>query len=83
MTAFDLEVRRCKVVLLLRAAIDAKGNICAAARATGLHRNTAWRLLKGAGYNSRKLKRLTAQRIVEGWRKPVAGVGAAEIRRVA
>ncbi len=83
MTSYEQELRRCKVVLLLRAVIDAGGNICAAARATGVHRNTAWRLLKGAGYDSRKLKRLTAQRIVEGWRKPVAGVGAAEIRRVA
>jgi hypothetical protein len=71
MTAYAQELRRCKVVLLLRAVIDAGGNICAAARATGVHYNTIGRILKGAGYDSRRLKRLAAQRIAKGWRKPV------------
>ncbi len=62
MTAYTQELRRCKVVLLLRAVIDAGGNMCAAARATGVHYNTIGRVLKGAGYDSRQLKRLAAQR---------------------
>ena len=62
--------------------VDAGGNISAAATATGVHRNTIQRVLKAAGYDSRKLMRLGAQQIVEGWRsaaaaaKPVASVGA-------
>jgi transposase-like protein len=69
MTDFALELHRCKTVLALRAVLDAGGNICAAARATGVHRNTFWRVLHRAGYNSRSIKRLVAQRIAEGWRK--------------
>ena len=58
MTAYAQELRRCQVVLLLRAVIDARGNMCAAAKETGVHRNTVFRILHGAGYNSARLKKL-------------------------
>jgi DNA-binding phage protein len=58
MTAYAQELRRCQVVLLLRAVINARGNMCAAAKNTGVHRNTIFRILHGAGYNSARLKQL-------------------------
>ena len=48
MTAYAQELRRCQVVLFLRAVIEARGNQCAAAKAAGVHRNTVWRVLHGA-----------------------------------
>ena len=85
MTAYEKELRRCKVVLLLRAVIAAGGSQAAAAVATGVHRNTISRVLYAAGYDARSLRRLAKTRIAEGQRKPVQSespIGAEE-RRVA
>jgi transcriptional regulator of acetoin/glycerol metabolism len=72
MNNYAQELRRCQMVLLLRAVVDAGGNQCAAARAAGVHRNTIWRAIHAAGYDMRSVKRLARQRIAEGQRKPVA-----------
>jgi hypothetical protein len=77
MTAYEQELRRCKVVLLLRACIDAGGNMCAAAKSTGVHRNTMRRVLRAAGYDSRRIKQLTA----EQKRKPAMATSAADSAR--
>jgi DNA-binding phage protein len=58
MTAYAQEMRRCQVVLLLRAVIAGHGSMCAAARSTGLHRNTVRRVLRAAGYQAADLRRL-------------------------
>jgi hypothetical protein len=72
MTAYALEMRRCKCVLILRAVLDARGNQCAAARAAGLHRNTVSRVMRAAGYTTEQLKRMARARIVDAQRKPPA-----------
>jgi len=59
MTAYAQELRRCQVVLLLRAAIDAGGNLSAAAKKIGVHRNMISRVLSGAGYNSKRIRQHT------------------------
>jgi DNA-binding phage protein len=76
MTSYAQELRRCQVVLQLRAVIEAGGNMSAAAVATGLHRNTIRRTLYAAGYTSRSLMALARQRGVLRSRKPVAAVDA-------
>ena len=58
MTAYEQELQRCKVVLLLRAVIAGRGSMCAAARITGVHRNTIRRVLYAAGYDARELRRI-------------------------
>ena len=84
MTPYAQELRCCQVVLLLRAVIEARGNICAAAGAIGVHRNTIWRALNGAGYDSPRLKRLAAAHGYPYQREPPASVDpGAEQRRVA
>jgi hypothetical protein len=69
MTAYAHELRRCQVVLLLRAIVEAGGNQCQAARIAGVHRNTVRRILYAAGYDAKSLRRLAQQR------KPVRSVG--------
>jgi hypothetical protein len=85
MIAYAQEMRRCKVVLLLRAVIDAGGNQCAAAIATGVHRNTINRVLNEAGYSSVRVRRLARIHNLDRAAKPPlpAPATAAQIRRVA
>jgi DNA-binding NtrC family response regulator len=71
MTAYEQELKRCKVVLFLRAVIEAGGNQCRAAEKLGVGRNTINRVLHGAGYDMESLKRLARTQ-----RKPVASVTA-------
>jgi transposase-like protein len=68
MSAYLEEMRRCQRVLALRAALDAGGNQCAAARVLGVHRNTISRAVRSAGYTSEQLKRMS--RIHAGEKKP-------------
>jgi hypothetical protein len=70
MSAYAQELKRCQAVLLLRAAIDAGGNQCAAARAAGVHRNTIWRALHGAGYDSARIKQLAKSQLTLRLAKP-------------
>jgi len=77
MIDFRRELYRYKVDLLLRVVVEARGNQCATARRTGLHRNTVRRLLRGAGYDAACIKRLVALQRAHGPRKPVTGVTAA------
>jgi G:T/U-mismatch repair DNA glycosylase len=90
MTAYAQELRRCQLVLILRAVLDAGGNQCAAARAAGLHRNTVWRVVREAGYTPEQLKRMARARarhaeMGAAQRKPPASeaMPRAEERRVA
>jgi predicted DNA-binding protein (UPF0251 family) len=76
MTAYAEELRRCQTVLLLRAVLDAGGNQCAAAKVSGVHRNTVWRAIHAAGYDSQSVKRLAKARIAEGQRRPVQSANA-------
>lgn len=70
MSAYAEEMRRCHLVLALRAVLDAGGNQCAAAKATGLHRNTIWRAMRAAGYTPAILKRMARERAAQ--KKPPA-----------
>lgn len=81
MSTYAEDLHRCQVVLLMRAVIDAGGNQCAAAKATGVHRNTIWRALHAAGYDSRSVKRMARARIAEGQspRRPVQSAGVVDI----
>lgn len=79
MTAYAQELRRCQVVLFLRAVIDAGGNQKTAAKALGVHRNTVQRVLRGAGYDVLSLHRLT--RIHAARRKPVQPAPPADAER--
>lgn len=79
MTAYERELRRCQVVLMLRAVIDAGGNQTKAAAAAGVHRNTMSRILRGAGYDVLSLHRLAKTCAEEGERKPALSTdGGAE-----
>jgi hypothetical protein len=68
MSAYLEETRRCQRVLALRAVLDADGNQCTAARTLGVHRNTISRAVRGAGYTSKQLKRMS--RVRAGEKKP-------------
>jgi len=82
MTNYAQELRRCQVVLLLRAAIDAGGNLGVAAKAAGVHRNTICRVLRGAGYDSARVKKMA--RSAQSCKAiATAEVAAASIRRAA
>jgi DNA-binding NtrC family response regulator len=76
MTAYAQELRRCQVVLLLRAVIAAGGNQCAAARTLGVHRNHINRTLRAAGYDMDSLKRLAKAPQRRTRRKPPASAPA-------
>lgn len=58
MTALDKAVEDFRVGLLLRAALDNRGSMCAAARAWGVHRNTARRILRDNGYDAAMIRQL-------------------------
>jgi hypothetical protein len=85
MTAYKQELRRCQVVLLLRAVIDAGGNQGAAAIATGVHRNTISRVLNGAGYSAGRIRQLAKiHNHARAAKPPVSAPAIPEqIRRVA
>jgi transposase-like protein len=85
MTPFAEEMRRCGVVLALRAVLEAGGNQCAAARALGVHRNTICRAMRAAGYRPEQLKRMARSRAIAGEKKPPASetMARAEERRIA
>ena len=85
MLSYIQELRRCQVVLLLRAVIEARGNMCAAALSCGVHRNTITRILRRAGYNSMRLKALDRERGVYLQPKPASSVSveSAQIGRLA
>jgi transposase-like protein len=67
MKAYREAAREFRLEYFLRAAKDAGGNVCAAARNAGVHRNLAWRTLHAAGYGSRLLKQLAK---IEATKKP-------------
>jgi hypothetical protein len=58
MTSYAQELRRCQVVLLLRAVIAGHGSMSAGAKLAGVHRNTVRRVLYAAGYDARQLRRI-------------------------
>lgn len=80
MSAYAEEVRRCQLVLVLRAIVESGGNQVKAAAACGLHRNTVQRLVRGAGYDMSSLKALARQRSLSP-RKPPASVTSIDAAR--
>jgi transposase-like protein len=70
--AFEQAVEDFRVSFMLREVTRTKGNVSAAARALGVHRNTVRRILLEAGYDSRRLMQLS--RIHSGMRKPPVSV---------
>ncbi|MGO8759327.1 MAG: hypothetical protein ACLQG3_14505 [Terracidiphilus sp.] len=83
MSAYLEELRRCKQIIVLRAVLEAGGNQCAAARSTGLGRNTVNRIVHAAGYTPKQLKRMARARAAE--KKPPASepMPMVEERRIA
>jgi GTP1/Obg family GTP-binding protein len=79
MTAYEQELQRCKVVLLLRATLAARGSMRSAAVTTGVHRNTIRRILNGAGYTAKDLRKMAKARLADTLRKPVQSVVAVNL----
>lgn len=46
---YEEAIREFRIKFCLQAVRDAGGNVCQAARATGIHRNTLTRMLKASG----------------------------------
>lgn len=57
MITYAEAVRQFRAEYLLDAVIEVRGNMCAAARLTGVHRNTIRRVLSDAGFNAGKVAR--------------------------
>jgi len=76
------DLHRCKVILLLRATMAARGSMSKAAVAIGVHRNTIRRVLYGAGYTAKSLRLLAKACSVKGQRKTVQSAGAAVEERM-
>jgi hypothetical protein len=56
MTVYETAVRRFRARFLLNAVLAAQGNFGAAARVTGVHRNTLTRVLSDAGFTARAIR---------------------------
>jgi DNA-binding phage protein len=84
-SAYEMAVSRFRVNYLFRAVIDAGGNMSAAARVTGVHRNTMTRILGDAGYPSARIRQLLEHQKAVGKRYVQAEplTTEAEMRRIA
>ena len=56
MTPYENAVRAFRIKYCLEAVLLAHGNVCQAARETGIHRNTLTRLLVAGGYAPKQVR---------------------------
>jgi hypothetical protein len=61
-TAYAAEMKRCQIVLFLRAVLAERGSMRAGAKILGVHRNTVRRVLQGAGYAPERLRAMARDR---------------------
>jgi hypothetical protein len=71
MNAYEQAVNDFRVEWLVKVVIACDGNMCAASRVTGAHRNTIERTLRAGGFTSGRLRQMVAAKQNAAARKPV------------